>query len=461
MASLLLRSPAPGFYRNLFALVAPLVLQNLLTQSLALIDTLMVGSLGEKELAALTYANTPFFVIMLLLFGLQSGSSVLISQYWGQRDLTNINRVLGVAVYIAGGLSLVACGGIFFFTDAVMSLVTSNQELLPLCNVYGRIVAFSYCIDSVALMYFAAQRSIGNSRLGMMILGASMLINTFLNWVLIFGHLGAPALGIKGAAIATLLARCVELIITVICALRLTNLPLQLKVLLRPGLEMWTRFFRYAAPVVANELLWGLAFSIYPIIIGHMRDSVSSMAAYTIVGNLERVISSFHFGFGAGTAIVIGNMIGAGDNGDQVYFTGVVLNRLAVIVGALAGGTLLLLTVLLIRPWLFPLLQLGPVARGYADIMLLVLAFLTPLRAFGLANIVGVLRGGGDVKVALFIDLLPMYCLSLPAAAYLCLVLEKSVLWIYGAMVLEESVRAVVSFFRFRSRKWIRDVTRN
>jgi putative MATE family efflux protein len=453
-------APSASFYRNLFALVLPLVLQNILTQSLALVDTLMVGSLGENELAALTYANTPFFVIMLLILGLQSGSSVLISQYWGKRDLAHINQVLGISVYIAGGVTLLCCSVIFFFTDAVMGLITSNQTLIPLCSAYGRIVAFGYCVNSISLMYIAAQRSMGNSRLGMYILGVSMLLNTFLNWIFIFGRLGAPALGIEGAALATLIARIVELSITVICALRLTNLPLQRKHLLRPDYAILRDFFRYAAPVIVNETLWGVAFSIYPIIIGHMRDSVSSMAAFTIAGNIERLTSSLHFGLGAAAAIIIGNAIGAGESWEDVYQKGRTLNWLAPMIGALAGSVLLLLTFGVIRPVLFPLLQLTPRAQEYGLMMMLILSFLTPVRAFSLTNLVGVLRGGGDVRVALFIDVIPMYGLSLPLAAYAGLILNWSVIWIYLAMVVEEICRASFGWLRFRSKKWIRDITR-
>jgi putative MATE family efflux protein len=453
-------APKPGFYRHLLLLALPLMLQNIFTQALSFMDTLMVGRLGEYELAAVTCANTPFFIIALLLFGLQSGSSVLISQYWGKRDIAAINRILGVALYVAGGLTLLGGGLIFFFTDTVMGLVTSNQALIPLSSAYARIVAFSFFANSLSLMYIAAQRSMGNARFGMYILGVSMVVNTGLNWIFIFGKLGAPALGVEGAALATLFSRLIELSITAFFAFRLTSLPLIMKNLLRPGYKMARDFLRCAAPVVANEALWAVGFSLYPVIIGHMQDSVAAMAAFTIAGNLERLTSALYFGLGGASAVIIGNAVGAGESHADIYHKGSILNRLSPLIGLTAGACLLAITTGIIRPFLFPWFKLSVQAQEYCGAIMLILVLLSPLRAFTFTNLIGILRGGGDVKAALLIDISPMYLLALPLAAYMGLVLHWSVVWVYMAMVVDEACKTAVSFYRFRRKKWIHDMTK-
>ena len=202
-----------AFYRNVVRLALPILLQNLCTTLLGLIDTFMVGALGEAPLAAVLVANIPVFVIQLVIFGLQSGSSVLISQFWGKGDTESINRVIGLGCYVAGAISLAFASVMFFLPEQLMGLLTDNQELVPLAAQYARIVGFSYIFNSLTGVYVGAHRSMENPKLGMIIFGASMLTNAFLNWVFIFGNLGAPALGVVGAAVATLSARVLEFVI--------------------------------------------------------------------------------------------------------------------------------------------------------------------------------------------------------------------------------------------------------
>lgn len=210
-----LRQPK-GFYRRLFLLALPIIVQNLITTSLGFLDTFMVGLLGSNEMSAVTVANVPIFIIQLIVFGLQSGSSVLISQYWGRGDRESINRVIGIGLCIAGSVSTLFALIMAFFPADVLLLVTDNLRLVAIGTPYIRIVGFSYILNSLSSIYIGMQRSIENPRFGMLVFGASMLCNTVGNYVLIFGKLGFPALGVTGAAAATLLIDnfplwCVEL----------------------------------------------------------------------------------------------------------------------------------------------------------------------------------------------------------------------------------------------------------
>ncbi|MCI9403722.1 MAG: MATE family efflux transporter, partial [Oscillospiraceae bacterium] len=183
------------FYREVAMLAIPMVLQNMVTTSLGLLDSFMVGLLGEAPLAAVTMANTPVMVIMLMTFGLQSGGSVLMSQFYGKGDYDSINRVLGIGFYAAAAVTLIFGSVMFFFPVQFMGLFGNDASVVALAAKYGKIVAFSFFFDSMTSVYVAAHRSMANPKPGMVIFMVSMVLNTFLNWVFIFGKLGAPALG--------------------------------------------------------------------------------------------------------------------------------------------------------------------------------------------------------------------------------------------------------------------------
>ncbi len=447
-----------AFYHDVALLALPILLQNLTTTFLGLIDTFMVGTLGEAPLAAVLVANTPVFVIQLVIFGLQSGSSVLISQFWGKGDTDSINRVVGLGCYLAGAISVVFAAVMFLLPEPLMGLLTDNQELVPLAAEYARIVGFSYIFNSITGVYVGAHRSMENPKLGTIIFSLSMCANTFLNWVLIFGNLGAPALGVAGAATATLLSRILEFIVMASYALTNRRFRLQPALLLRPGRALLQKFLRYSGPVVCNETLWGLGTSLYKVILGHMEGSTEILAARALAGNIEDICSVAIFAVAGTSAIVIGREIGAGRR-DTVYEVGAALDTLAMLC-ALVIGALLLLCTWFLFPWLlYPAFQLSPAAGDIATMMLTFTGLFLALRSFNSVNIVGVLRGGGDVRAATAIDLTPMWCVALPAAALLGLVFRLDIFWVYVGIELEQIVKFFAGIWRFRSCEWINDVT--
>jgi len=453
-----LRRQPPGFYRRLWILASPMVLQNLVTTSLGFVDTFMVGLLGNEAMSAVTLANVPLFILQLLIFGMQSGSSVLISQYWGKRDMDSISRIIGVGFYAAGGVSLLAALLLLCFPHQVMVLTTNNPALQELGAPYLQIVGISYVFNSLTSIYVGAHRSVENPKLGATVFGISMLLNTVLNYVLIFGKFGAPALGIVGAAVATLTARVVEFLITLVCALRSRLLPLTPAVLLRPGLAALREFVRYSTPVICNETLWGAGSSMFSVIMGHMANSTDMVAAYTIVGYIDKLSMVVLFGLAGAAAVTIGKATGAGEEKNSIFEMGKALLAIALLVGALVGAFLLVLLPLLLRPVVFPLFQLSAEGVSIASTMLIVTAVLFPLRSFDVTNVVGILRGGGDVAVAMVIDILPLWGVAVPAMAIAALVLRLDVIWICLAYQTETMVKCPTGLIRLYSKKWIKPI---
>ena len=198
---------SPGFYKRLWKLSLPVILQNLITYSLGLIDTFMVSQLGNEEMAAVSSANVPVFLLISIVFGVQSGLGILVSQYWGKGDLKSINRAMGVACFIGTGITVVLALVMALFPVQVMDLLSNRHDLSLLGAPYLQVIGFSYVFNMLSSIYASAQRSVERPNFGMLLFGFSTLLNTGLNYLLIFGHGGLPALGVRGAAVATLLSR--------------------------------------------------------------------------------------------------------------------------------------------------------------------------------------------------------------------------------------------------------------
>jgi len=449
-----------GFYRRLWRLSLPIILQNLITTSLGFADTFMVGLLGNAEMAAVTAANTPIFIIQIAIFGFQSGMAVLVSQYWGRGDTDNINRCMGVALYAATGFAALVAGACFFFPEGVMRLITDNEALVALAADYIRIVGISYIFNAVSSVYVGVQRSTEFPAFGMILFGISMAVNTFLNFVLIFGKFGAPALGVTGAAIATLTSRVVEFACAVLFALFSRRLPLRPKYILAPGMDTVRRFIKYATPVVCNETLWSTGTSMLTVIMGHMASSQDMLAAHALIGNVARLSEVASFGIAASTALIVGKEIGMGQSRDRVYRVSGTLLRVSALTGAAVTAVLLVLIPAFFQPVLFPLFKLSPGAAEAATYMAVIFAVFMPVTAFDVTNVTGVLRSGGDTKVAAIIDIAPLWLFAIPAMTITALVLESPVWVVCIAMRGENFLKCPLGLTRFRSRKWINDITR-
>lgn len=440
--------------------MTPMVLQNLITQTVALTDTFMVGMLGEQFLAAMPIAQVPLFIVLIFTFGIQSGLGILVSQYWGKGNLEIINRALGVALYFTAIVTFSAAIVMNFFPSQILSLVTNDASLVELAVPYARITAFSMALNSISMVYLSCHRSMENPRLGAIVLSVSATFSIFWNWVLIFGNLGFPALGIQGAAISTLCARALEVIIISIHAFCNSRFRVRLVLLLRPGMTIFRDFLKYSMPVLVNEALWGIGAMLFPVIFGHMTGSQTILAAYNIASNLDRLFAVALFASGGAAAVIIGREIGAGRK-DLAESAAKSLNILGLILGFISGGLLLLAQFTILEPYVFPLYDLSPEASRTATIMLIIVAIALPLRVICFTSGIGALRAGGDVKAFMLIDVGALYFISLPIAAITGLVLGLGVEFVFSSILIENSVKTALLLRRLKSRKWIHDITRD
>lgn len=454
-----LRRPA-GFYKRLFLLALPLILQNLITTSLGFVDTFMVGLLGQAELSAVTAANSPIFLVQVIIFGFISGLTILVSQYWGKGDVETINRCMGVAVYAGVAIASLVALILFCFPEFVMGLVTNNAQLIPLGAPYVRIVGISYIFNTVSSVYIGMQRSTENPLMGMTVFACSMLLNTLLNYILIFGRFGAPALGITGAALATLTSRIVEFLITLVYALLNRRVPLRFGALLRPGRAILSDFARYSAPVLVNETLWGLGTTVMTAIMGHMLISEDILAAHAIMGNIDKFSTVACFGVAGASAVMVGKRIGEGASKDEVYSLSWCLLLVSLLIGLVVSLGLAVLLPTVFIPYLYPLFHLKDLAMNIAVTMCVVYICVLPMKAFDISNITGILRAGGDARMASVIDLCPLWLTAVPLTALTGLGLNSPIFLVCLCIQSENLCKMPWGIHRLRSRKWINDITR-
>ena len=449
----------PGFYGYLWRLTGPIALQNLITFSLGLIDTLMVSWLGNTQMAAVTTANVPVFLLISIVFGVQSGLGILVSQYWGKKDMESISRAIGVAAMLGTGITLVLALVLFLWPVQIMDLLSNKHELSVLGAPYLKLIGFSYVFNMLSSIYVSAMRSAENPGFGMKLFGVSTLLNTGMNYLLIFGKCGLPALGIQGAAIATLLSRVAEFLICLVCALRSRILPLDLAAFFRPGWEMLRRFVKYSTPVILNETAWGLGNSLLTVILGYTDNSVEMLAANAVMGNLNRLFLVVCFGLGAATAVMIGKAIGEGQSREELMALSKTLSWVTVVVGTVLAVIALVLVPLLFQPVIFPLFELYDLSAHLATTLAVTGFACIPLHAYSISAVTGILRAGGDVFWSTALDLAPQWLVALPLTAVLALVLDADPWFVSLAIQAESFIKCPICLWRVRSKKWIHDVT--
>ena len=437
----------------------PLGVQNLVINGMVIMSTFMIGVLGESYLAGVALATTVFFMAELVVFGLCSGSAVLIAQYHGKGDKTSINRILGIALGLSFFVSMLIAVSISLFPFNIFNLTSNDPVLISIAAEFGRIAAFALVLNALSSVYIVAQRSMENPRLAMVVQGITLVVCVFLNWVLIFGNLGFAPMGVRGAALALVIARGVEFGLTFGYAFFTKHFRLQFSALLRPGKAIFKDFVKYASPVVASESLWGIGVSMYAIIFGHMNNAVAAVAAFSITLNIERIMGAFCYGFGHACSVLLGKEVGAGRQKEALK-VGVTMLTLTAVLGVCMGLLALLLRNTVLLPWVFPLFGASEYTVDYGASMLIIMAICLPFKVLNLCIVIGTLRSGGDIKAAVVLDMGALYLVALPLSALAGILLGAPAPIVYLLVCMEEFTKTAFGIRRVKQRKWLTNVTR-
>lgn len=437
------------FLRKVASLAIPVALQSLLNTVINLVDTIMIGTLQETTIAAVGLANKVFFVMMLLLLGIAGGSSVLAAQYWGKQDVPNIRRTLGMSLTLGVSASMLFALPSMLCPQLVMYIFTNDASVAEIGASYLRIVAFSYPLTAISNAFIATLRSVNQVRIPLLVSVSSIFVNVFFNYGLIFGKMGMPCMGVEGAALATLIARIIECAV-LLAIVYFTRSPAAARI--REMFRFSKRFVRLyiktAVPVIINEFIWGLGVTIYSLVYGRMPPEATS--AITISQTVEQIIVVLCHGMGAATVVILGNEMGAGNlKKAERYASHFMFLQLF---GGLAMAVITLLCSYPV-PFLF---DISEQTTHYVRQCLWVFACYTPFKMFNYVNIVGVLRSGGDTVAAMLLDAGGVWMLGIPLAFIGGLWLKLPIYVVYAMALFEEVAKALVGFWRYRQKKWLR-----
>lgn len=441
------------FLKIVFGLAFPIALQNLINTAVTTADVVMLGKVGETALSSGSLAGQVQFVMSLMVFGMTSGASVLTAQYWGKRDLKTIEKVFSMTLCFALTAGMLFFLAAEFFSEQIMHIFSSETEVVAGGAAYLRIVAFSYPISAFCTGYLYLMRSIERARIGTAVFACSLAANVIMNAIFIFGLLGAPAMGVRGAALATLLSRCLELALVLFYIWKVNR-----QVRIRKGY-----FFRWdplllkdflvlSIPVVLNETLWGAGMSANAAILGQMGSPAA--AANSVARVIRELVMVMSMGLSAATGVLVGKAIGE-QNLDVARTYARRMMSLSIGVTSCASAVMFCL-----RHTIANALTLGPEAKDYLLFMLMILAAYSLCQSVTCPVIVGILRAGGDTRFGLLLEGGALWGGSILMGFIGAFVLHLSVKAVFVLLLLDEFIKLPFAVWRYRSKVWLKDVTR-
>lgn len=441
-------------FRSLVALAIPIVCQNFITYGVTLADNLMVGRLGEAAINGLFMAAIVQLVLQMVLGGVESAMSVIATQYWGRKDRERIKDVFAICMRSAVALSFVVAAITFFFPDAIIGLLTSSPEAVVEGARYLRIVSPSFIFFGASMMLVAAMRSVEVVRIGLINSIIAFFVNIFLNYLLIFGSLGFPKMGVAGAALATVISRVIEFSVALFFVLRVdSHVCFRACDFLRRNGLIASDIIKYGTPLMLGQIVWAINKFTMRHIVGHFEPSAS--AAVSISENLDGLLWVGTFGLAAAMGILTGRMIGAGQydlvkryaKRMQLVFVGVGILSFAVVI---FGGDIFV-----------SFYNLSSETIETAKTFLLVLSFSVLGRSYQAPCLMGLVKAGGDTSFVFKNDSFWVFCWVLPSAFIAWKVFNAPDWVVYACLLSDQVTKCVVAAIKINRFRWIKNLTRD
>ena len=444
------------FYRWTMRIAAPMVAQNLMNAAVSAVDVVMLSFVSQAALGASSLAGQVAFVLEMLTGGVCAGGRVLAAQYWGKDDRTAVERVLGLAVRIALATGVLFTLAAALWPETIMGVITKDEAMIREGARYLRLVSAAYALSAVSTVYLGIMQSVERVRLSTVVHGGAMLVNAALNACFIFGLGFFPKLGIGGVALATSITRLLEVMVCLADNAVSRTVRLRLRYLVTRDGPLVRAFARYAIPTAANEAVWGLAFSMYAVILGHLSsDIVAANALATVCRNMGTIAS---YGLASAGAVILGKLMGS----YQLARARVYADRLVRL--CLCAAALGTAAILVCRPWILGFAagrgDFTPGALHDLNVMLWINAYYLWGGSINTMLICGIFRAGGDVQFGLRCDIIDMWVYAVPAGILCAFVLRLPELWVYFVLCLDEFVKIPFVWRHYRGASWLRDITR-
>ena len=435
--------------KEIVRLALPIALQQFMTALVGACDAIMLGKLSQDAMSAVSLATQVTFVFNLFMFAFMAGENMFVAQYYGKGDYTGISQVFSLVTKICGCIAVVFLAGALFFPEQLMRILTNEETLIVLGSEYLRVIGISYVFSGIAQTFLAIMKNCGAVNMRTLINGVMVILNIVLNAVFIFGLSGFPKMGIKGAALATVLATVVQFLWSVgyvLCRIRAVKFSLR-----SCEKKLFGRFWQKAVPLLINNLAWGIGFSMYSVIMGHL--GTDAVAANGIANISKNLVVCFCLGLGNAGSIIVGNRLGA-DRLQEAKEAGGTLTRTAIIAGVVSGLVLIALS-----PFITKMVDLTPTARGYLQKMLLICSYYIAGKSVNCMTIGGIFAAGGDSKFGMLCDSVTLWCITVPLGCICAFILKLPVMVVYFVLNLDEIIKLPVVYKHYKKYKWIKNLT--
>lgn len=435
--------------KEIVRLALPIALQQFMTALVGACDAIMLGKLSQDAMSAVSLATQVTFVFNLFMFAFMAGENMFVAQYYGKGDYTGISQVFSLVTKICGCIAVVFLAGTLFFPEQLMRILTNEETLIVLGSEYLRVIGISYVFSGIAQIFLAIMKNCGAVNMSTLINGVMVILNIALNAVFIFGLSGFPKMGIKGAALATVLATVVQFLWSVgyvLCRIRAVKFSLR-----SCEKKLFGRFWQKTVPLLINNLAWGIGFSMYSVIMGHL--GTDAVAANGIANISKNLVVCFCLGLGNAGSIIVGNRLGA-DRLQEAKEVGETLTKTAIIAGIVSGLVLIALS-----PFITKMVDLTPTARGYLQKMLLISSYYIAGKSVNCMTIGGIFAAGGDSKFGMLCDSVTLWCITVPLGCICAFILKLPVMVVYFVLNLDEIIKLPVVYKHYKKYKWIKNLT--
>lgn len=446
------RREKDNFYSQLWKIVFPVALQNLLSAVVSASDALMLGVLDQQSLSAVSLATQVQFVLGLFQATLVIGTTILAAQFWGKGDKEKVEEILAIVLRLSIVVSALFFWLAFFVPDFLMKIFTNEQELILLGIPYLRIVSVSYLLTGVSQVYLCIMKNTGRVMRSTIYASAAVILNFILNALLIYGWAGMPRLEIEGAALATVIARAVEFLLVIMENSKKDVVKMRIAKLFKVDRKLQKDYLQYTLPVFINEMAWGLGFTMFSVIIGHLGSD--AVAANSIANIVKNIIACVSVGIGTGSGILVGNALGCGDlelakrHGDR-------LCHVSVLTGIVSGLIIVLCSPLILR---FSS-NLTEQAREYLRVMLMICGYYMIGKSVNGTVIIGIFCAGADSRFGCICDIITMWVVCVPLGLIAAFVWELPVLAVYFLLNLDEIVKLPAVYHHYKKYKWVKNLT--